>query len=115
MSNLQEKKEDYILSLDKSGKLTKMDIIEQNLNAIDFGYDICKKEYEEKLRWIPIQEKTPEKDEKRIESNFSKFVLVKDIHGIPQSAYYNYKNKGFYSNAFSEHEIMCVTHWRYIF
>lgn len=115
MSNLQEKKEDYILSLDKSGKLTKMDIIEQNLNAIDFGYDICKKEYEEKLRFIHIQEKTPEKDEKRIESNFSKFVLVKDIHGISQSAYYNYKKKGFYSNAFSEHEIMCVTHWRYIF
>lgn len=103
------------MSLDKSCKLTKMDIIEQNLNAIDFGYELCQKEYEEKLRWIPIQEKTPEKDEKRIESNFSKFVLVKDIHGIPQSAYYNYKKKGFYSNAFSEHEIMCVTHWRYIF
>ena len=59
MSNLQEKKEDYILSLDNSGQLTKMDIIEQNLNAIDFGYEQCKKEYEEKLRWIPITEKMP--------------------------------------------------------
>ena len=34
-----------------------MDIIQQNLNAIDFGYELCQKEYEEKLRWIPIQEK----------------------------------------------------------
>ena len=50
MSNLQEKKEDYILSLDNSGQLTKMDIIEQNLNAIDFGYELCQKEYEEKLQ-----------------------------------------------------------------
>lgn len=60
MSNLQEKKEDYILSLDNSGQLTKMDIIEQNLNAIDFGYELCKREYEEKLRWIPVEEKVPE-------------------------------------------------------
>ena len=60
MSNLQEKKEDYILSLDNSGQLTKMDIIEQNLNAIDFGYELCRREYEEKLRWIPVEEKVPE-------------------------------------------------------
>ena len=115
MSNLQEKKEDYILSLDNSGQLTKMDIIEQNLNAIDFGYELCKREYEEKLRWIPVEESKPKKDKKRVESDFSIFVLVKDIHGIPQSAYYNFKKNGFYSNAFSENEIMCVTHWRYIF
>lgn len=59
MTNLQEKKEDYILSLDNSGQLTKMDIIEQNLNAIDFGYELCKREYEEKLRWIPVEESMP--------------------------------------------------------
>ena len=115
MPNLQEKKEDYILSLDKSGKLTKMDIIEQNLNAIDFGYDICKKEYEEKLRFIPVQEKTPEKDEKRIESNFSKFVLVKDLYNVPFVAFYNFSTKDFYLNALKDCPLIGITHWRYIF
>ena len=96
---------------------------EYNGNEIQFikrsafiqGGEFVKKEYEEKLRWIPIEEKLPGKDKKRVESDFSIFVLVKDIHGIPQSAYYNFVKNGFYSNAFSKHEIMCVTHWRPIF
>ena len=84
-------------------------------NAFNYGIELTEKEYEEKLRWIPIEEKLPGKDKKRVESYFSIFVLVKDIHGIPQSAYYNFVKNGFYSNAFSKHEIMCVTHWRPIF
>lgn len=78
MSNLQEKKEDYILSLDNSGQLTKIDIIEQNLNAIDFGYELCQKEYEEKLRWIPPTEKLPEDcPELFLRKVITKQVLVK--------------------------------------
>ena len=82
MSNLQEKKEDYILSLDNSGQLTKMDIIEQNLNAIDFGYELCKREYEEKLRWIPTIEQTPTATEiGDWDGKRSDFVLAKTKNG----------------------------------
>ena len=120
MSNLQEKINKEYPIYDIPTSVSKTD--EYNGNEIQFikrsafqkGYESCQKEYEEKLRWITVEESKPKKDKKRIESDFSIFVLVKDIHGIPQSAYYNFKKNGFYSNAFSEHEIMCVTHWRYI-
>ena len=29
------------------------------------GYELCKKEYEEKLRWIPVEESKPEKKEEQ--------------------------------------------------
>ena len=99
MSNLQEKKEDYFLSLDNSGQLTKMDIIEQNLNAIDFGYEQCKKEYEEKLRFIPVEENLP----KYYGDPF--YILVKNKNNEPNLVY------------IEEHSDIedirgCFTHWR---
>lgn len=41
------------------------DYIEDNdysqlIKAFEDGYDKCQKEYEEKLRWIPVTEKMPE-------------------------------------------------------
>ena len=109
MSNLQEKKADYISSLDNSDKLTKMDIIEQNLNAIDFGYEICKKEYEEKLRWIPIEEKLPPLNE---------YVLFMYSEGEYCVGCLNVY--GYYCNPYNPNEndhasihlLSEVTHWR---
>jgi len=42
------------------------------------GYEVCQKEYEEKLRWIPLGEKMPDKGDK------SQFI-VKGIYGAIQT------------------------------
>ena len=103
MSNLQGKKEDYILSLDNSCQLTKMDIVEQNLNAIDFGYELCKREYEEKIRWIPVEEKLPES---------TKFVLCKcEVNGRVDYIVSKYYKSGWQLHVFYS-KVVKVTHWR---
>lgn len=110
MSNLQEKKEDYILSLDNSGQLTKMDIIEQNLNAIDFGYELCKREYEEKLRWIPVEEKLP--DISKESDIYSDVVTVREHdYYSPLAALYSHEYKQWVSYPNSV-VLSNVTEWR---
>jgi hypothetical protein len=54
------------------------------------GYELCKKEYEEKLRWIPVEEKLPEIDESLSESDLHYSISVEVMNGIKiQSAYFN--------------------------
>ena len=98
MSNLQNEKENYVVKLELSGQLTKMDIIEQNLNAIDFGYELCQKEYEEKLRWIPVEEKLPKTNSE---------VLAKDINGDIEKVLFHTINFSIM------HNLGYITHWRY--
>lgn len=56
-------------------------------------------------QWISVEDELP-KD--------SEYVLVKDSFGIPYSAYYDFTEKGFCSNAFTTQQIMFITHWRSI-
>ena len=104
MSNLQEKAEDFAMSiwgdcLDASPKQIEKGVIH--------GYELCKKEYEEKHRWIPVEEKLPEIGER---------VLLKN-------EFYEYvgflsKNKKNFRAltveiSYSNEKIKGVTHWRY--
>ena len=111
MSNLQEKKEDYILSLDNSGQLTKMDIIEQNLNAIDFGYELCKREYEEKLRWTHVFEELPDLNSvielKSENKRFLGIVKLKNYQG--ENRYYV---QGMYQATGDIDILYNFSHWR---
>lgn len=46
--------------------------------AFKEGYEMCKKEYEEKLRWVPVEEKLPEDcPELFLRKVITKNVLVK--------------------------------------
>ena len=48
MKTIEQFKEEYIANLDITGNLTKTDIIEQNMNAIDAGVEFAQ-------RWIPVK------------------------------------------------------------
>jgi hypothetical protein len=69
MSNLQEKINKEYPLYDIQNSISKTD--EYNGNEIQFvkrsafqnGYEQCQKEYEEKLRWIPVAEKLPKTSE----------------------------------------------------
>lgn len=54
-----------------------------DLSNIQAGYDICQKEYEEKLRWIPITEKIPENRErvliKVLRSDKSTYIVTGSV------------------------------------
>ena len=52
MKTIGQFKEEYIANLDKTGDLTKIDIIEQNMNAVDAGVQFAQ-------RWIPVEEESP--------------------------------------------------------
>ena len=52
MKSIEEFKFEYVDNLEDKGILTKMDIIEQNLNAIDAGIEFTQ-------RWIPVEEELP--------------------------------------------------------
>ena len=109
MSNLQGKKEDYILSLDNSCQLTKMDIVEQNLNAIDFGYELCKREYEEKLRWIPVEEKLPESHKVEVMFKTKKGEFYFGFYGLSCNFY------AMLAGLLDKNiQVDNVTHWRLI-
>ena len=61
MSDFQQKALKH-LGLDSTNpnfSITDSDI--WDLSNIQAGYDICQKEYEEKLRWIPVEERLPKK------------------------------------------------------
>lgn len=59
MSKLEKKASDYAESFKLKG-------VDANKAKVDFmaGYVNCQKEYKEKLRWIPIEEKLPENRER---------------------------------------------------
>ena len=54
------------------------------------GFKDCQKEYEEKLRWIPVEEAKPEIDESLSESDLHYSISVEVMNGVKiQSAYFN--------------------------
>lgn len=86
-------------------------IIKREQNAFMEGYSCCQKEYEEKLKFTTIEEKTPEYSEK---------LLLKCSDGTFWIGYYlRHKNRqdAFYS--YIEPDIECaiydVIEWRYFF
>ena len=71
------------------------------------GAEHVKKEYEEKLRWIPVEEKLPENKE---------LVLVKTNRNCVSTAYLHGKISGFIT--YGEEAFVdfgSITHWRSIF
>ena len=90
MNNLEQKAKEY------SPKSPILQIVFKD------GYRACQKEYEEKLRWIPVEEKLPERDINVIVKRSAPF------HKYELTAF----NRGgvFYSNETGE-IINKVTHW----
>ncbi len=79
----------------------------------DSEIEKVKKEYEEKLRWISVEEKLPEKIQKY--PYVSHVVQVRSIkYSEPLCAYYNHEHRVWLSYPFSNSaEILPVTDWRY--
>ena len=107
MSDFQQKALKH-LGLDSTNpnfSITDSDIYD--LSNIQAGYDICQKEYEEKLRWIPVEEKLPEIGERVLLKNeFYEYVGFlsknkKDFRALTVEISY------------SNEKISGVTHWRY--
>ena len=71
MSKLQEKAENFAQSLWGDCFDATPEHIEK---AVVFGYELCQQEYEEKLRWIPVEEF----DFKIKESNEPDIVICKE-------------------------------------
>ena len=90
----------------------KYDIANAFQNGAEFGYALAenriKKEYEWKLRWIPVEEKLPEIDSDY--PNFSVEVHVKNTEQSHVTAYYFFNEKRW---CFDNNSIDKVTHWRY--
>ena len=106
-----------ILSYCQTNKITNMsnlrekaiEIAKQTSSESAFmcGYDRACKEYEEKLRWIPVEEKLPENKE---------LVLVKTNRNCVSTAYLHGKLSGFIT--YGEEAFVdfgSITHWRSIF
>lgn len=99
------------------GKIEKLseDVIDQTVNGasvsdiVQLITDFCQKEYEEKLRWIPVEEKLPEKQG---------HYLVVAPKSFPKNckvvvAEFYEDNNTFYSES-SDCPINDATHWRHI-
>ena len=87
-------------------------IITTSENSYKTGYSECKKEYEEKLRWIPVEEKLPEK--MQTEPSVSKVVQVKSKNfKEPFCAFYNHIHNVWLPYPFgSNSQIAGITEWR---
>lgn len=70
------------------------------------GADFANKHWEEKTRWIPIEERLPE----RKLSGFSALVLTKNKHGNIMLERYDYDYNRFNGLRYGEE----VTHWKEI-
>ena len=71
------------------------------------GFEANKKEYEEKIRWIPVEERLPENQE---------LVLVKTNRNCVSTAYLHGKISGFIT--YGEEAFVdfgSITHWLSIF
>ena len=81
-------------------------------SAFMCGYDMACKEYEEKLRWIPIEERLPEK--MQTEPSVSKVVQVKPKNfSEPFCAFYNHLYGIWLPYPFgSNSQIVGITEWR---
>ena len=74
MKTIEQFKEEYIANLDITGNLTKTDIIEQNMNAIDAGVEFAQ-------RWIPVEEELPVFDKTEYPNGNYKVYFVKILTG----------------------------------
>ena len=93
MNNLEQKAKEY------SPKSPILQIVFKD------GFRACEKEYEEKLRWIPVEEKMPERD---------KNVLIKRSAPFHKYELTAFNRDGiFYSNETAE-KLTNVTHWRFV-
>lgn len=103
---IEEKALDYaikqieLLGINYDSENDKEIDIKATISDFVAGYELCQKEYEEKLRWIPVEEILPPKNKK---------VLVK------------YHNDNLFSTTeFESKDIIktcnyCgITHWRFI-
>ena len=88
-------------------KVTLLDVNKYLQNAAHKGYELCQKEYEEKLRWIPVEEKLPDIDSDY--PNFSVEVHVKNTEQSYVIAYYYFNEERW---CFNNNSIDNVTHWR---
>ena len=80
-------------------------------DMLDSFYDLLQKEYEEKLRWIPVEEKLPEIDESLSKSDLHYSISVEVMNGVKiQSAYFNTEN-GKWRSLITGY-IINPTHWR---
>ena len=77
------------------------------------GFKDCEKEYEEKLRWIPVEEKLPEK--MQTEPTVSKVVQVKSKNfAEPFCAFYNHLYEIWLPYPFGQNSpILGIYEWRY--
>ena len=80
MSDFQQKALEH-LGLDSTNpnfSITDSDI--WDLSNIQAGYDICQKEYEEKLRWIPVEEKEAPNEilQMKLENGENRFGYFQD-------------------------------------
>lgn len=74
MTPLEQFKEEYIAKLEATDNLTKVDIIEQNMNAIDAGVEFAQ-------RWIPVDEELPVFDKTEYPNGNYKVYFVKILTG----------------------------------
>ena len=80
-------------------------------DMLDSFYDLLQKEYEEKLRWIPVEEKLPEIDESLSKSDLHYSISVEVMNGVKiQSAYFNTET-GKWRSLITGY-IINPTHWR---
>ena len=106
----EDKKCNYSFSYNK------YDIANAFQNGAEFGYSLAenriKKEYEWKLRWIPVEEKLPEKIQKQ--PYITHVVQVKSTtFAEPLCAYYNHDHCVWLSYPFGNSaKLLTVTHWR---
>ena len=84
------------------------DVCHMWCEVIEEAQNDVKKEYEEKLRWIPVEEKLPGIDPDY--PNFSVEVHVKNTEQSNVIAYYYFNEKRW---RFVNNSIDNVTHWRY--
>ena len=103
MSKFEEKQKEVISKYANDS----MNILGVAKYAFKDGYDFCKQEYEEKLRWIPVEEKLPEIDSDY--PNYSVEVHVKNTEQSHVIAYYFFNEKRW---CFDNNSIDNVTHWR---
>ena len=103
MSDFQQKALKH-LGLDSTNpnfSITDSDI--WDLSNIQAGYNICQKEYEEKLRWIPIEKETPKN---------TRPVLCKCVvNGRIEYLVSKYYKSGWQFNVYYS-KVIIVTHWR---
>ena len=105
MSNLQEKAEKFAQGLWGDCFDATPEHIEK---GVIFGYELCQKEYEEKLRWIPVEEKLPEIGQRVLLKNeFYEYVGFlskneKDFRALTVEI------------SHSNEKINGITHWRFL-